>query len=78
VPSTWRTRLHERLVVADRSPSDADYDSDEGEELNEVNDSTRTVLERDSHSAAEVADSTRRLSRESVSFVLYIVSTVSG
>ncbi|KAM7194790.1 hypothetical protein V8F20_007810 [Naviculisporaceae sp. PSN 640] len=64
VPSNWRTRLQDRLVVAERGTSDADYDSDEGEELNEVDDSARAVLERDRHAAAAAADSTRRLSRD--------------
>lgn len=64
VPSTWRTRLHDRLVIAERGTSDAGYDSDEGEELNDVDDSARAVLERDRHAAAAAADHTRRLSRE--------------
>lgn len=50
--------------MAERGTSDAGYDSDVGEELNDVDDSARTVLERDRHAAAAVADHTRRLSRE--------------
>ncbi|KAM7217853.1 hypothetical protein V8F06_006780 [Rhypophila decipiens] len=64
VPSNWRTRLQDRLVIAESGTSDAGYDSEEGEELNEVDDSARAVLERDRHAAAAHADTTRRLSRD--------------
>ncbi|KAK3945043.1 hypothetical protein QBC46DRAFT_372602 [Diplogelasinospora grovesii] len=64
VPSTWRRRLQDRLVVADRTSSDGDYDSEEGEELGDVDEPTtdrRRVLDLGRH---PVVDDTRRLSRD--------------
>ncbi|KAK3325644.1 hypothetical protein B0H66DRAFT_599797 [Apodospora peruviana] len=61
VPSTWRQRLQDRLVVAD-SNEDADYDSEDGEELGVVDEPTRRgVLGR---SQQHSVDDTRRLSRD--------------
>ncbi|KAK0635326.1 hypothetical protein B0T17DRAFT_502878 [Bombardia bombarda] len=60
VPSSWRQRLQDRLVVAERG-SDAGYDSDEGEELGDVDESTRSVLTPGRNVAI---DSARRLSRD--------------
>jgi hypothetical protein len=60
VPSTWRARPSDRVVVAERNS----FDSEDGEELGNVDDTVgRRVLDqqRGNH-----VDSTRRLSRESV------------
>jgi hypothetical protein len=62
VPSNWRRRLQDRLAVAEHG-SDAGYDSDEGEELGDVDHSTRNALEQ---SVIHTVDDTRRLSRELV------------
>ncbi len=59
-PSVWTQRLHERLVVAGDTASDGGYDSDAGEELNEVDSSQR----RDLESGNGDLTSDRRLSRE--------------
>ncbi|AEO62826.1 uncharacterized protein THITE_2107498 [Thermothielavioides terrestris NRRL 8126] len=62
VPSAWRARGSDRVAVAERNS----FDSDEGEELNEVDDAvSRRVL--DQQRGNHPVDSTRRLSRESVS-----------
>ncbi|KAK3373991.1 hypothetical protein B0T24DRAFT_283908 [Lasiosphaeria ovina] len=58
VPSTWRQRLQDRIAVAD--PSDAGFDSDEGEELGEVDGSVIADLGHQ----PQVIDDTRRLSRD--------------
>ncbi|KAK3686017.1 hypothetical protein B0T22DRAFT_238677 [Podospora appendiculata] len=58
VPSAWRQRLQDRLVVAEHG-SDAGFDSDDGEELGEVDESRRGVLGLRTH-----IDHTARLSRD--------------
>ncbi|KAH8887486.1 hypothetical protein GQ53DRAFT_296891 [Thozetella sp. PMI_491] len=60
VPSSWRQRLHDRLVVGGETASDAGYDSEEGEELGDV-DGARS---RDLGSRDNGIDSNRRLSRD--------------
>ncbi|KAK7731733.1 hypothetical protein SLS53_008677 [Cytospora paraplurivora] len=68
VPSTWRERLQDRLVVAGSSESDNGYDSDEGEELDEVpeDEDVRRRLEREAGRSRSSGrpDLQRRLSRE--------------
>lgn len=68
VPSTWRERLQDRLVVAVSSGSDNGYNSDEGEELDEVpeDDDIRERLEREARRSRNSGrpDLERRLSRE--------------
>jgi len=60
VPSSWRQRLQEhRLVVEADGDSDVDYNSDEGEELGDINEDRRREL-----SQGELPDMTRRLSRD--------------
>ena len=59
MPSILRRR-HERLVVATDNASDADFNSEDGEELEVVNDTRREQHERD----AQRPDVERRLSRE--------------
>lgn len=57
-PSTWRVRAADRVVVAGR----ASFDSEDGEELDEVDDIVaRAVVDQ---ARGNNADSTRRLSRE--------------
>ncbi|GAB1314332.1 hypothetical protein MFIFM68171_04542 [Madurella fahalii] len=59
MPSAWRARVSDHLVVAERSS----FDSDEGEELGEVDEPTaRRVL--DHRRDNDAIDSTRRLSRD--------------
>ncbi|KAK3378162.1 hypothetical protein B0H63DRAFT_479038 [Podospora didyma] len=58
IPSAWRFR-REHVDIAD-GDSDAGFDSDEGEELGEVDDSARSGREQERHSI----DNTRRLSRD--------------
>jgi hypothetical protein len=61
IPSAWRARVSDDVVVAERNS----FDSDEGEELDEVDESTtRRVLDQSRNS--DTMDSTPRLSRESV------------
>lgn len=61
LPSAWRARAPDRVVVAERGS----FDSDEGEELGEVDeDAVRRVLDRRRDN--DTIDSTTRLSRESV------------
>ena len=57
-PSSWRRSAQDRLVVAE-SGSEVGYDSDDGEELGEVDESTRRHGSRQGS-----IDSTPRLSRE--------------
>ncbi|KAK3500000.1 uncharacterized protein B0T23DRAFT_401501 [Neurospora hispaniola] len=63
ITSAWRARLQDRIDVADNRPS-TDFDSDDGEELNEVDEALRRALER--REQPTIDDSNRRLSRESV------------
>ncbi|KAI0835358.1 hypothetical protein F5Y06DRAFT_276734 [Hypoxylon sp. FL0890] len=62
LPSRWRFNISERLVVGDNA-SDLGFSSDEGEELDEVDDDRRHALSLDTHNP-EHADSMRRLSRD--------------
>ncbi|ROW08798.1 hypothetical protein VMCG_02972 [Cytospora schulzeri] len=67
VPSSWRERLQDRLVVAGSSESDNGYNSDEGEELDEVpeDEDVRRRLEREARrSRGGRPDFQRRLSRD--------------
>ena len=60
VPSAWRARPSDRIVVAERSS----FDSEDGEELGDVDETVaRRVLDQQ---RGNYADSERRLSRESV------------
>lgn len=61
LPSMWRARVSDRLVVAERNS----FDSDDGEELGDVDE---VVVQRilDRQRGIQTVDSTRRLSRESV------------
>ena len=60
VPSAWRQRLQDRLVIGADGGSDGDYDSDVGEELGDIDDDRRPgSIDSDGE-----ADTTRRLSRE--------------
>ena len=61
VPSLWSRSLTDRLVVAENG-SEGGFDSDDGEELGDVHESTRGA----SHHRGNSLDSTGRLSRESV------------
>ncbi|KAK6069243.1 hypothetical protein SCUP515_09126 [Seiridium cupressi] len=62
VPARWRVGLRERLVAAEGS--DADFDSDDGEELGDVNEDGRHALSLDTSGRTEHIDSNRRLSRD--------------
>ncbi|KUI71804.1 hypothetical protein VM1G_06964 [Cytospora mali] len=68
VPSTWRERLQDRLVVAGGSESDNGFNSDEGEELDEVpeDEDVRRRLEREAGRSRSSGrpDFVRRLSRD--------------
>lgn len=68
VPSTWRERLQDRLVIAGGPGSDNGYDSDDGEELDEVpeDEDVRNRLEREARRSRSSGrpDLERRLSRE--------------
>lgn len=64
VPSSWQSRLHERFNIGRaESASDAGYDSDEGEELEAVDDDARAQIGSIDARRFGV-DDTRRLSRE--------------
>lgn len=68
VPSTWRERIQDRLVVAVSPGSDNGYNSDEGEELDEVpeDEDMRARLESEARRSRSSGrpDLERRLSRE--------------
>lgn len=68
MPSTWRDRIQDRLVVAVGPGSDTGYNSDEGEELDEVpeDEDMRERLEREASRSRSSGrpDLQRRLSRE--------------
>ncbi|KAJ4406519.1 hypothetical protein N0V82_010101 [Gnomoniopsis sp. IMI 355080] len=68
VPSTWRERIQDRLVVAVGPGSDTGYNSDEGEELDEVpeDEDMRERLEREARRSRSSGrpDLQRRLSRD--------------
>ncbi|KAI1421330.1 hypothetical protein F5Y12DRAFT_768244 [Xylaria sp. FL1777] len=59
--SRWRLRGRDRVTVAD-DESDVGFSSEEGEELNEVDEDRRHALSLDTHH--QHADSDRRLSRD--------------
>ena len=59
LPSMWRARASDRIVIAERNS----FDSDDGEELGVVDETVaRRIAEREGYTI----DSSRRLSRESV------------
>ncbi|KAI1124371.1 hypothetical protein F5Y10DRAFT_269134 [Nemania abortiva] len=60
--SRWRLRARERGTVADDNESDVGFSSEEGEELNEVDEDRRHALSLDTHH--QNTDSNRRLSRD--------------
>ena len=62
VPSAWRQRLQDRLVVGAEHGSDGDYDSDDGEELGDIDEEDESRL--GSMDSSMGPDTTRRLSRE--------------
>jgi hypothetical protein len=62
VPSRWRLGGRERVVVADDNESEVGFSSEEGEELNIVNEDRRHALSLDTHHQQTGSD--RRLSRE--------------
>jgi hypothetical protein len=64
LPSQWRTRLHDRLDMAGDTASDLGFDSDDGEELDEVDEDRRHALSLDTTGRGRETDSLRRLSRE--------------
>ncbi|KAI0903239.1 hypothetical protein F4823DRAFT_307401 [Ustulina deusta] len=59
--SRWRLRARDRVNVAD-DESDVGFSSEEGEELNEVDEDGRHALSLDTHH--QQPDSNRRLSRD--------------
>ena len=61
VPSAWRQGLHDRLVIADDG-SDADFESEDGEELGNVGLDRRSDLS--DAAGRSQSDNTSRLSRE--------------
>ncbi|KAI2615897.1 hypothetical protein GGR54DRAFT_254213 [Hypoxylon sp. NC1633] len=64
VPSRWRFNVRDRVVVGADDASDIGFSSEEGEELDEVDDDDRRhALSLDTHNL-ERSDSSRRLSRE--------------
>ncbi|OTA67840.1 hypothetical protein K449DRAFT_388636 [Hypoxylon sp. EC38] len=63
LPSRWRFSINERLVVGGDDQSDIGFSSEEGEELDEVDDDRRHALSLDNHNL-EHTDSIRRLSRD--------------
>ncbi|PSS00821.1 hypothetical protein BD289DRAFT_8302 [Coniella lustricola] len=68
VPSTWRERIQDRLVVAVGPGSDNGYNSEEGEELDEVpeDEDMRARLDREARRSQSSGrpDLERRLSRD--------------
>ncbi|KAH8652166.1 hypothetical protein BX600DRAFT_89212 [Xylariales sp. PMI_506] len=60
IPSRWRMSIRERLVQAD---DDTGFDSDDGEELEDVDEERRHALSLDTAGRIET-DSMRRLSRD--------------
>ncbi|KAK3399024.1 hypothetical protein B0T20DRAFT_351857, partial [Sordaria brevicollis] len=62
ITSAWRSRLQDRIEVADNRPS-TDFDSDDGEELNDVDEALRRALERREQPSID-DNSNRRLSRD--------------
>lgn len=62
MPARWRIGIRERLVAAEGS--DAGFDSDDGEELEDVEEDRRHALSLDTRGRLDHTDSNRRLSRE--------------
>ncbi|KAI1391451.1 uncharacterized protein F4822DRAFT_186251 [Hypoxylon trugodes] len=62
IPSRWRFNARERVMSGDDA-SDLGFSSEEGEELDDVDDDRRYGLSLDTHNP-ERTDSMRRLSRE--------------
>ncbi|GAP87595.1 putative electron transport complex subunit C [Rosellinia necatrix] len=60
--SRWRLRGRDRVAVAGDDESDIGFSSEEGEELNEVDEDRRHALSLDTHH--QHTDSSRRLSRD--------------
>ncbi|KAI1154285.1 hypothetical protein F4825DRAFT_448614 [Nemania diffusa] len=60
--SRWRLRARDRGTVVDDNESDLGFSSEEGEELNEVDEDRRHALSLDTHH--QHTDSDRRLSRD--------------
>ncbi|KAI8958207.1 hypothetical protein F5Y11DRAFT_351729 [Daldinia sp. FL1419] len=63
VPSRWRINIRDRVVVGADDTSDIGFSSEEGEELDDVDDDRRHALSLDTHDP-ERADSIGRLSRD--------------
>ncbi|KAI1376475.1 hypothetical protein F4677DRAFT_418638 [Hypoxylon crocopeplum] len=63
VPSRWRMNVRDRVVVGADDASDLGFSSEEGEELDEVDDDRRHALSLDTHNLGR-ADSITRLSRD--------------
>ncbi|KAI0169628.1 hypothetical protein GGR52DRAFT_573688 [Hypoxylon sp. FL1284] len=62
-PSRWRIGGGDGMIVGADDASDIGFSSEEGEELDEVDDDRRHALSLDTHHA-ESTDSMRRLSRD--------------
>lgn len=65
VPSRWRFNSRDRVVIGADDASDIGFSSEEGEELDDVDDDRRHALSLDTHIPVHT-DSIRRLSREYV------------
>ncbi|KAI4864641.1 hypothetical protein F4820DRAFT_422966 [Hypoxylon rubiginosum] len=63
IPSRWRIGGGDRVVVGADDASDLGFSSEEGEELDEVDDDRRHALSLDTHHV-DGTDSMRRLSRD--------------
>lgn len=63
IPSRWRFGLRDRMAMGDDDASDLGFSSEEGEELDDVDDDRRHALSLDNHILGHT-DSMRRLSRE--------------
>lgn len=62
IPARWRMDLRERFITD--ASSDAGFDSEDGEELDDVTEDRRHALSLDTSGRLEQTDSMRRLSRE--------------
>ncbi|KAI1084137.1 hypothetical protein F5B20DRAFT_576281 [Whalleya microplaca] len=63
VPSRWRIGGRDRVVIGADDTSDLGFSSEDGEELDDVDDDRRHALSLDTHTI-EHTDTIRRLSRE--------------
>ncbi|KAI0893325.1 hypothetical protein F4806DRAFT_499167 [Annulohypoxylon nitens] len=63
VPSRWRFNSRDRVVIGADDASDIGFSSEEGEELDDVDDDRRHALSLDTHIPVHT-DSIRRLSRD--------------